>query len=141
MSKSHIVNTTWIHGMQFESSNPSQKSVFIDLSPENGGRNEGLHPKAMMLSALAGCTGVDVIMILNKMKAEFSGFRIETIGNLVGSPEVYDKVEVIYHFYGSDFDKPKFEKSVNLSVDKYCGVLEMFRKFAEVKIRIEYHEI
>ncbi|MDO9274173.1 MAG: OsmC family peroxiredoxin, partial [Lutibacter sp.] len=52
--------------------------------------------------------------------------------------KIYDKVKVIYKFYDKDFQKDKIEKAVNLSVEQYCGVMEMFRKFAEVSIEIQY---
>jgi len=136
----HVVNTIWTHGMQFETDNPSGKKIKIDLSPENGGENDGMHPKALMLSALAGCTGVDVVMIINKMKLETTGFRIETIGYLSGSPQTYERVELIYHFYGKVLDQAKLERSVNMSVEKYCGVLKMFEQFAKIEVKIEYHE-
>ena len=55
-------------------------------------------------------------------------------------PKVYDKVLVTYKFYGSDFKKDKIEKSVSLSVERYCGVFEMFRKFSDISHKIEYIE-
>ena len=75
------------------------------------------------------------------MRAEVDDFRIEVIANLTDEhPKFYDKVHVIYRFYGSDFKKDKIEKAVNLSVERYCGVMEMFRKFAEVTTEILYIE-
>lgn len=134
------VVTHWKGALQFESDNPSGKMLMMDTSPENGGYNSGLAPKAMMLSSLAGCSGLDVVSILKKMKVKLSDFRIDTYGELtVEHPKYYHSVKVEYHFYGKDFDREKIEKAVGLSVDKYCGVMEMFRSFAEVKTSIHYH--
>ncbi|MFM7894374.1 MAG: OsmC family protein, partial [Flavobacterium sp.] len=108
--------------------------------PENGGEGKGLRPKALMLSALAGCTGLDVASLMEKMKLEVTDFKIETSGELTEEhPKTYHKVKVDYHFYGNNLDEKKLEKAVNLSVEKYCGVMEMFRQFAKVEIEIFYH--
>lgn len=139
---SHKVITHWKGNMQFDSDNPSGKTLLMDTSQEHGGHNSGLSPKALMLSSLAGCTGLDVVSILKKMKIKFSDFRIDTYGELTEEhPKYYHSVKVEYHFYGDQLDKDKLEKAVNLSVEKYCGVMEMFRQFADVKIEILYHEI
>lgn len=139
---SHKVITHWKGNMQFDSDNPSGKTLLMDTSQEYGGHNSGLSPKALMLSSLAGCTGLDVVSILKKMKVKFSDFRIDTHGELTEEhPKYYHSVKVEYHFYGDQLDKDKLEKAVNLSVEKYCGVMEMFRQFANIKIEILYHEI
>ena len=95
----------------------------------------------MMLSSLAGCSGMDIASLLKKMRAEVADFKIEVEAHLTEEhPKFYDKVHVTYTFFGSDFKKNKIEKAVNLSVDQYCGVMEMFRKFAEVTTEIIYIE-
>ena len=137
---SNKVVTHWKGNLQFESDNPSGNLVTMDTSPENGGYNSGLSPKAMMLSSLAGCSGLDVVSILKKMKVPFSDFRMDTYGELTDEhPKYYHKVSVEYHFYGNELDEKKIEKAVNMSIDTYCGVMEMFRRFAEVKTSIHYH--
>jgi putative redox protein len=137
---SHKVVTHWKGNLQFESDNPSGNLITMDTSPENGGYNSGVSPKAMMLSSLAGCSGLDVVSILKKMKVPFSDFRIDTYGELTDEhPKYYNKVSVEYHFYGNELDEKKIEKAVNMSIDTYCGVMEMFRRFAEIKTSIHYH--
>lgn len=136
----HKVTTHWKGNMQFESDNPNGKTVLMDTTPENGGHNSGLGPKAMMLSALAGCSGLDVVSILDKMKVKISDFRIDCYGELTDEhPKYYDKVSVEYHFYGEDLNENKIKKAVDLSIEKYCGVMEMFRRFAKVNTEIHYH--
>ncbi|WP_435135937.1 OsmC family protein [Formosa sp. A9] len=137
---SHIVTTQWKKNVKFESDNPSGNSVFIDLGPENGGKGEGLRPKALMLTALAGCSGVDITPMLEKMKVAIDDFKIVIEGHLTEEiPSYYHTVTVDYHFYGNDLDEKKINRAVNLSVDKYCGVMEMFRRFAEIKVTSHFH--
>ena len=137
----HNVTTTWKGKMQFESTNPSGETVLINAGEENGGEGAGLRPKAMMLSALAGCSGLDVASLIEKMKLEVTDFKIETIANLTEEhPKVYDQVTVEYHFYGANLNEAKLQRAVDLSVEKYCGVMEMFRKFATVEVKTFFHK-
>ncbi len=116
-------------------------SFDIDAAEAVGGTNKGLRPKALMLTSLAGCSGIDVASLLKKMRAEVEGMEIDVSAELTEEhPKYYNKVYVTYRFYGKDFKKDKIEKAVNLSIDKYCGVMEMFRKFAEIHTEILYFE-
>lgn len=137
----HNVTTTWKGKMQFESTNPSGETVLINAGEENGGEGAGLRPKAMMLSALAGCSGLDVASLIEKMKLEVADFKIETSANLTEEhPKIYEQVTVEYHFYGANLNEAKLQRAVDLSVEKYCGVMEMFRKFATVEVKTFFHK-
>ena len=134
------IEVSWQGQMQFESVAP-EGTVMIDAAKSVGGNGNGLRPKAMMLSALAGCTAMDVVSLLKKMRAEVADIKITAEANLTDEhPKYYDKVKVIYRFYGSDFKKSKIEKAVKLSIDRYCGVMEMFRKFSDLSTEIIYIE-
>lgn len=127
--------------MAFETTNPSGMSFRIDASPDDGGEGNGMRPKALMLSALAGCSGLDVAMLIRKMKLDVADFRIDTIGELTEDhPKYYHKVTVEYHFYGERLAESKLQRAVDLSVEKYCGVMEMFRNFAAMEIRTFFHK-
>lgn len=126
--------------MLFHAENPGG-SLKIDADVANGGSGEGLRPKALMLTALAGCTGLDVTSLFKKMRIVVEGIEIDVQAELTDvQPTYYNKVKVIYKFYGKDFEKEKIEKAVKLSQDKYCGVSEMFRKFSELTYEILYFE-
>lgn len=136
----HNVELNWKGKMHFESEGPGGK-VLIDSAEEFGGEGKGVRPKAMMLSALAGCAGMDISSLLKKMRAEVANFSIDVAGELTDvDPKFYKKVHVTFKFYGNDFATAKIEKAVKLSVEKYCGVMEMFRQFAEVTVSTEYIE-
>ncbi|MDB9782870.1 OsmC family protein [Winogradskyella sp.] len=134
------ITTHWQGGLTFASNNPSGKNVIMDTNIEGQNVRYGLSPKAMMLSSLAGCSALDVISTLDKMKEDIDDFKIDVSGELTDEhPRYYHTVVVDYHFYGSDLNKNKCERAVDLSVEKYCGVMEMFRRFAKVKTNIHYH--
>lgn len=137
----NTVTTIWKENMQFESDNPSGNKMIVEATDDHGGNNEGFSPKALMLSSLAGCTGLDVVSLFKKMRVVVDDFKIIVTANLTDEhPKHYNEVTVDYHFYGSDFDEKKIHKAVYLSVDRYCGVMEMFRQFSELKTAIHYHE-
>lgn len=138
---SNKVTTVWKENMQFESDNPSGHKILIDTSSDHGGNDAGLRPKALMLSALAGCSGLDVVSLLKKMRVSVDDFKIEITAELTDEhPKFYNKVKVDYHFTGTNLDESKIQKSVDLSVEKYCGVMEMFRQFAEIETEIFLHQ-
>ncbi len=138
---SHKITTTWKGNMLFESTNPSNHTLLMDVGKAAGGNAVGLRPKAMMLSSLAGCSGLDVVSILNKMKITVDDFKMELTGQLTDEhPKYYHTVTVDYHFFGSDLDAKKINRAVQLSVEKYCGVMEMFRQFSTVKTNVHIHE-
>jgi len=136
----NTVTTVWKENMVFESDNPSGETLFMD-APDEGIENKGLRPKALMLSSLAGCSGLDVVSLLKKMRAEVNDFKMVVHGELTEEhPRYYHKVVVAYHFYGNDLQEDKINKAVKLSVDQYCGVMEMFRQFAKVTTEVYLHK-
>ena len=114
-------------------------TVKIDLEANAGGNNLGTSPKILMLVSLAGCTGLDVVGILHKMKVSFSDFHIDINAHLTDTdPKIYDEVKVTYNIKTDKGDEAKMQKAVNLSQEKYCGVSEMFRRFAMLTHEIVY---
>lgn len=138
----NTITTTWVHKEQFESDNPSgHKLTMFSAADKENADTIGFGPKALMLSSLAGCSGLDVVSLLKKMRVEVADFKIEVIGELTDKhPKFYNKVKVDYHFTGTNLKEDKIKKAVDLSIEKYCGVMEMFRQFAEVKTEIFLHE-
>ena len=141
MGDTNHITTKWTGEMAFESNNPSGISLKIDASPEDGGAGAGYRPKALMLSSLAGCSGLDVASLIKKMKLEVEDFHIETFGNLTEEhPKYYDNVRIEYHFRGPNLNEERLQRAVDLSVEKYCGVMEMFRRFATLEITTHFHK-
>lgn len=134
------ITTKWLGNMTFESNNPSGNDLKMDIAEEDGGNGNGYRPKALMLSALAGCSGLDVAGLIKKMKLDVTNFQIDTIANLTDEhPKFYDKVVVEYHFHGENLHEKKLQRAVDLSIEKYCGVFEMFRQFAKMEVKVVFH--
>ncbi len=135
----HKANATWIDGLAFNS-NAEGGKINLDADTEVGGQGKGIKPKALMLNALAGCTGMDVASLIKKMRLTVSDFKVEVEGELTEEhPKYYDKVKVTYHFEGENLNHEKLNKAVNLSVERYCGVFEMFRRFAKIETEIFFN--
>ncbi|MFW5762167.1 MAG: OsmC family protein [Cyclobacteriaceae bacterium] len=133
------VSIDWKGGMEFLGDLDGHK-VVIDADAENGGTNKGSRPKPFMLLSLAGCTGMDVVFMLKKMKVEFDGLSISVEGELMDElPKAFTSMRVIYHFKGKNLPLEKLEKAVNLSSEKYCGVSATLKQVIPItyEIRIE----
>ena len=135
---SHQVSTSYNGKMNF-SSRIGPHEVKMDLAEADGGQDSAPSPKKLMLASLTGCTAVDIVSILNKMKVDFSEFSVDSIASLTEEhPKIYDKVNLIYKIKLAEADRPKMEKAIKLSEEKYCGVMAMFRAFAKVETAVEY---
>ena len=103
--------------------------MILDSSKEFGGNNEGPRPKSLMLVALAGCTGMDVVSILRKMKVNFDDLKVEVSGNITDEhPKHFDHMHIKYILRGKDIPFDKVNTAINLSQEKYCGVSFSYRK-------------
>ena len=127
MSKQEI-KIDWLENMAFKTEVNGHEMV-IDASSEGGGENRGPRPKPLMLVALAGCTGMDVVSLLKKMRVEVESFSVKVVGNVTEEhPKHFDAMHVIYEFKGKDLPMDKLVKAVNLSDEKYCGVSATLKK-------------
>jgi putative redox protein len=123
---------TWTDGMSFELELGGH-TFPVDADERFGGRDRGPRPKGLVLSALAGCTGMDVVSLLGKMKVPFDSFRLEVEGDVREEhPKVFTEVVIRYLFTGSRLDRDKIEKAVGLSLEKYCAVTAMLGKTARI---------
>ena len=134
------VKVSWLENMAFEADVNGHK-IILDAAAEVGGENRGPRPKPFMLTALAGCTGMDVVSILKKMRVELDNFNVIVEGDLTEEhPKQFFKMNVIYEFTGTDLPLEKLQKAVSLSEDRYCGVSAMYRKVIEVTSEIRIIE-
>jgi putative redox protein len=114
--------------------------IIMDSDEQFGGKNRGPRPKPLLLVSLAGCTGMDVVSLLKKMRVDFDDFKIDIEADMTEEhPKYYDKLKIIYHLYGKDINKAKVEKAVNLSLERYCGVSAMLSKSSEITFEIIYN--
>jgi len=132
----HVVDMAWTDELAFEADLDGHRLI-VDATKDVGGNDLGPRPKKLMLAALGGCTGVDVIMILKKMKVEVEAFNVIIEADVTEEhPKHYEKMKVIYQFKGKDLPFEKLEKAVKLSEEKYCGVTAVYRKAMEMEVEI-----
>ena len=122
----------WQGKMAFTGQGSTATTVALDAPPVVGGEGNGFRPKELMLNALAGCTAMDVISILRKMKCEPEAFRVEVSAEESEEhPKVFTAFHIKYLVKG-EVPADKLEKAINLSQERYCGVTAMYSQFAEV---------
>lgn len=122
------INVTWQGGMAFTTEIDGHK-IIVDAGIENDGQNKGPRPKTLMLLALGGCTGMDVVSILKKMRVVVEHFNMRVVGQLTEEhPKHFDKMKIIYEFKGDNLSEEKLRKAVDLSIERYCGVSAVYRK-------------
>ncbi|MDI3526771.1 MAG: putative redox protein [Tenuifilum sp.] len=133
----HVVDTEYKEGMAFVSK-VNGHDVVIDAVAEVGGQDLGPRPKELMLAALGGCTGMDVISILKKMRVEVEYFNVKVEAEMTEEhPKHYTAMHIIYQFKGKDLPMDKLEKAINLSQDRYCGVSFVYRKTMKLTHEIQ----
>jgi|SRR6056297_871962 len=134
------INLQWLNGMSFETEVNGHK-LYLDANEEKGGKDMGPRPKPLMMVALAGCTGMDVVSILRKMRVEYDSFNVEVEAEHTEEhPVQYKSMKVIYRFSGKDLPKAKIEKAVSLSRERYCGVSANYSKAFPLDHEIVYDE-
>lgn len=132
----HSINTVWKENSTFETDLDGHNFI-IDLSKESGGNDAGPRPKKLALLAATGCTSMDVIDILKKMRVTPDKFNVRIDADLSEShPITYTSIKVIYEFEGNDLPKEKIERACKLSFEKYCGVMAMYKKAIPVTYEI-----
>ena len=127
MKKQAIVKQ--LSGVAFTGKADSNHWVVMDGPESFGGSNAGSRPKELLLLALGGCTGSDVVSILKKKRVELDDFEIRLEANVSEEhPQVFTDIHVQYVFYGQDINPKDVESAIELSTTKYCSVSAMLRK-------------
>lgn len=127
MTKHHS-SVDWKHGLTFDAHQNEQ--TFTLVSSTHGEDAEpGISPKNMLLTALAGCTAMDVASLLPKMRVPFTSLRVRVDGHLTEEhPRVYERIHMVYEVGTSDEFRPQVERAIAKSTETYCGVHAMLSK-------------
>jgi len=132
---------TWIEDLTFEG-NVNGHKIVLDAEKKVGGKDRGPTPKPLMITSLLGCTAMDVISILKKMRVDVKDFKVHAEAELTEEhPKHYTKIHLIYEFTGKDLPKEKLEKAVTLSQDRYCGVSYVYKKVIDLTYEIKINNI
>jgi putative redox protein len=130
------VDTKWVKDHEFVA-NVSGHEIIMSSNYEVGSS-----PKKMLLASLAGCTGLDVVDMLKKMRVEYDTFDLKVSAHMTDEhPKIYDVINIDYCFSGKSLDQQKIEKAVHLSKEKYCGVSAMLGKVSKINFNITLQNI
>ena len=135
--KSH---TRWVEGMKFVGAGWSGHEVVMDANTESGGDDCGARPMELLLVGLAGCTGMDVVSLLRKMRVPFTGIELSVSADKSEEhPSVFTAIRLEYVVRGRGVDPEKVKKTIELSQERYCSVSAMLKKACPVEysFRIE----
>ena len=125
--------TTWKSDLIFDSHQDEIGSVLMD-----GDREVAMSPKALLLSGLAGCSGIDVVEILKKMRVEFSDLQIICEADQTEeTPKVFKDILLTFAIKIDPADTDKVIKAIDLSMEKYCGVAAMLRKNSNISYKLK----
>ncbi|HET9826435.1 MAG TPA: OsmC family protein [Chitinophagaceae bacterium] len=124
--------THWQKDQQFRSYH-GKHEIKID-----GKRENGFGAKALLLSATAACSAIDIVDILKKMRVEFSEFEIETEAEQTEEhPRVFKDIHITYKIRTNKANEEKVKRAIELSLDKYCGVSAMLRKNSPIHYKLQ----
>lgn len=119
--------------MTFLGKSDTNHYIVMDTSKKIGGEESASKPVELILIGLGGCTGVDVVSILKKMRVPFDNLEILISAEQSDDfPKVFTKIHIEYIFYGSSLKKEHVERAINLSKEKYCSISAMLSKSAEI---------
>jgi len=137
MAEQQHTTMVWKGGMAFEGTTTTGHKLIVDASREGGGQDSGPKPIELVLSALAGCTAMDVLSILQKKREPMKGLEVYVEGERASEhPMVYKHATIVYRVYG-EVSKASVERAIELSNTKYCGVHAMLGKTAHIDTRYE----
>ena len=132
------VTVNWKDGMLLQAAGESGFPVAIDAAPEFGGRNLGARPMELILMGMAGCTALDVLSILAKMRVDLEAFAVEVESERAGTdPKVFTSSVLTYRFTMPEPAADKVTRAITLSLEKYCSAVNTLKKAMPVTWRYE----
>lgn len=137
----HQVETQWMGKMQFNAL-VNGHTIIMDAPERVGGEDNGPIPKPFVLTALSGCTGMDVVSLLRKAGKEVNDFNIIVTGEISKQhPIVYTSIHLVYDFKGSEDGKEAALQAVADSQEKLCGVSNMLKRIMPVTWEVFYNGV
>jgi putative redox protein len=127
------ISVNWVDGLLMVGKSDSGHTITMDGPPESGGENLGVRPMEMLLLGVAGCTMIDVVTTLKKMRQDLS--HLETKINAeraTDHPKVFTDIHIQFIVKGKDLDSKKVDKAITLSAEKYCSASIMLGETATI---------
>ena len=133
MTNDMTVRATLETGMRFDVETGSGHHVILDAAEHNGGQNSGPQPMEMLLVALAGCSGMDILTILRKKRQDITGYELRIHGMRAEEhPKVYLDITLEHIFSGHNIRPEAVERAIELTEERYCGASAMLGKTATI---------
>ena len=127
------ISVNWVDGMLMVGKSHSGHSITMDGPPEIGGDNLGVRPMEMLLLGVAGCTMIDVVTTLKKMRQKLTHCETKVNAERADDhPKVFTDIHIQFLVKGNDLDSKKVEKAITLSAEKYCSASIMLGKTASI---------
>ena len=127
------ISVNWVDGMLMVGKSHSGHSITMDGPPEIGGENLGVRPMEMLLLGVAGCTMIDVVTTLKKMRQDLTNCETKLSAERADEhPKVFTDIHIQFIVKGHDLDPKKVEKAITLSAEKYCSASIMLGKTASI---------
>jgi len=135
------VEIKWDGDMRFIATNSAGLAVTMDTPKKMGGTEHGPGPMELVLMGLGGCSGIDVVSMLKKMRQDVENCFISIEAERATTePKVYTKIHLRYTVVGTGLSQDRIEHAVQLSAEKYCSVSAMLDKTAEITHDVEIVE-
>ena len=132
------VTANWKEALAFDVVSDNGHHVVLDTTIENGSLDAGMSPKKLILAGLCGCSGMDVVDILQKMKVAFTKVDVSAEAEQTDEhPKVFKSIQMVYRADVASEDLDKLTRAVKLSQEKYCGVSAMLEKHCTISYTIE----
>ena len=127
------LSVNWVDGMLMVGKSHSGHSITMDGPIEIGGENLGVRPMEMLLLGVAGCTMIDVVTTLKKMRQDLSHCETKINAERANEhPKVFTDIHIHFIVKGKDLDSKKVDKAIKLSAEKYCSASIMLGKTAKI---------
>ncbi len=132
------ITANWVDALAFDATSDNGHTVRMDTTLEGGSMDSGMSPKKMVLAGLCGCSGMDVVDILKKMKVDFNKVEVSAEAEQTDEhPKTFTFINLVYRADVAAEDLDKLQRAVSLSMDKYCGVSAMLAKHCPINHRVE----
>ena len=127
------ISVKWVDGLLMVGKSDSGHTITMDGPPESGGENLGVRPMEMLLLGVAGCTMIDVVTTLKKMRQDLSHCETKISAERANEhPKVFTDIHIKFIVKGKDLDSKKVDKAITLSAEKYCSASIMLGKTAKI---------
>jgi len=133
---------SWQGNMKFEAASGSGHRLVMDAGTHAGGHNEGPRPTELVLMGLGGCSGIDVVWILQRMRVAVDRFELELEAERAPTePRVFTRVTMVYKFWGDHLPAERIARAIKLSEHRYCSVAHMINKTAVIETYMELNGV